>query len=942
MPVPAPEKGAARRARRAARPREAGPGAVPWIRARLRAAPGQALATGVLVMVTAFLLAALPRAVDSYESGALREALARAQADRRSVTVTADVLARDASPGRSPVPSDAELAATAEAFRDVVRPPVVPQPGADVHGVRNGTPAPTLGRALPRPAQLDPRATVVVPPREVLSGLRTVTGRLPAEAPGDDVVEAVLTARTAEVMGLEAGSSVRLATVDGAPLTVRITGTVEPRGPRPALWTAVPVVRGPAMVWVPGRGDPRGYWHFGLLSGGGAREALLRLEGGAVAFWHHPLRLEDLTPDEVPAAQRALASLSGGSDAARLQARSPVEGAVVDGDGLDALLAAFAAERRAAGPLVLVAAVGVASVAAVVLLMAGGLAAAGRRTETALLRARGGSLPGIARLLAAETAVVAVPAAAAGVLCALLLVPSRRWAAALLLGAAVAATACLALPLRAVVAHRTPWAAAREDLTAARPSRRRVVVELTVVVLVAGALAASRSGASAGVLTAAAPVLIATAAALLLRRIHPIPLRLLARATDRLSGAVVHLAVVRAGRAPAAAVMPLAAVLVALTVASFGGSVLAGVADGRSRAARAAVGADARIEAPASLPEGLAARIRRVDGVEEAAAVRVEYGLRTAGFSRPFALVAVDPSSYARLAARTGPDGGGFPAAALGRYGGTGPLPAVVSPGLAEDLGGGAATVATDSGSVGIRAAAVRAAAPAVEGDFAVVSAASLARSRPDGPGRTDGTDGTDGTEPTVLLVGGAHLDGARLRDAARGAGTGLAVKLYSEELARYESTPLQTGARLLYLAAVAACAGYGALALLLALLRTAPGRRALLARLRTMGTSRRQAHALAFLEALPPIVLAAAGGILTGLAAVLLLRPGVDLTALAFSADARGKGATVQAVLTPDPGTLLWPPAGVLVLACTVLALQTWLSGLRGPGTELRTEEHT
>ncbi len=44
----------------------------PWIRTRLRTAPGAASALAVLVLVTAFLAAAFPRAVDAYETKGLR------------------------------------------------------------------------------------------------------------------------------------------------------------------------------------------------------------------------------------------------------------------------------------------------------------------------------------------------------------------------------------------------------------------------------------------------------------------------------------------------------------------------------------------------------------------------------------------------------------------------------------------------------------------------------------------------------------------------------------------------------------------------------------------------------------------------------------------------------------------------------------------------------
>ncbi|NED16742.1 hypothetical protein G3I31_00850, partial [Streptomyces sp. SID9913] len=47
----------------------------PWVRTRLRTAPGTALALALLVAVTAFLAAALPRSVDRYGDTGLRQAV---------------------------------------------------------------------------------------------------------------------------------------------------------------------------------------------------------------------------------------------------------------------------------------------------------------------------------------------------------------------------------------------------------------------------------------------------------------------------------------------------------------------------------------------------------------------------------------------------------------------------------------------------------------------------------------------------------------------------------------------------------------------------------------------------------------------------------------------------------------------------------------------------
>src|SRR5262249_52580700 len=162
--------------------------------------------------------------------------------------------------------------------------------------------------------------------------------------------------------------------------------------------------------------------------------------------------------------------------------------------------------------------------------------------------------------------------------------------------------------------------------------------------------------------------------------------------------------------APSTTALPLLAVLVAVTVASFGGSVLAGVAHGRDHAATAAVGADARLENLDSLPAWAGRRARRLPGGREVSPGRGEDGrgpvrvendlsLDQGTAQDTFALLVVDPASYARLAAHTGLDGGRpFPARPLARDDGHRPLAAVVSPGLARAFAGGTGQVPAAAG----------------------------------------------------------------------------------------------------------------------------------------------------------------------------------------------------------------------------------------------------
>ncbi|WP_225844562.1 FtsX-like permease family protein [Streptomyces sp. HPF1205] len=958
-----------------------------WVRVRLRAAPGSALATFALVMVTAFLAAALPRAVDRYEDRALRHAVAQASPRARAVSVT-DLYRTGEDPGILPDLGPASVDRAERAFLGLASPPLRLLPGGAVYGVRTGADSAVPDPELPRTSTHPPTADLVAQ-AGLASQVRVVAGRLPRGAShdpdgaggsggsagssesggsggsggsgasggsggsaGDEpatTLEAAVTERTAKVLRLSVGRTVHLAGRSVTPLTVRISGIVAPRDPSSAYWhedsdLLAPVLSAPPTP--PGE-EPKTYWHFTMLLDRPDAVSIPLLGVGATMYWHHPVDASRLAAHDVSGIRKELASFDSGPRAVRLQRL--VDPGLQVGSGFDDLLDTFAKDRSAASPLVLIAAVGVGTAALAVLLMAGGLAAERRRAEIALLRSRGGSLPGIVARLAGETCAAAVPGAAAGTALALALLPTQRARLSVLLGLGVLVAGAAALPLRAAWAVRRVRPAARDDVVAVRPSRRRLVLELTVTALVAGAVVALRQrGTASGPdgsdpFLAAAPALLAVAAALVLLRVYPLPLRLLSRPASRLTGAVAHLGLARAGRSPAAGQLPLLALLVSLTVASFGGSVLAGVDHGRDRAATATVGADARVDARFMLDPHLPDQVRRSPGVGLTVSARVEDYSPSPALPTPYSVVIVDPASYGELTRAIGLPA--FPASVFASYHGHGPLPAVVSPKVAAAIGRAPTRITTGVGETDVRAAAVLRTTPAAPADqFVILSAAQLDARHP------DMAPYVQYSGPTTILAmnaPGRHIDGPALHRLAKESTTYVRALLRSEQRAALADTPLQRGAREVYLAAIAAGAAYSALALLLSLLQAAPARAALLARLRTMGMTRRQARRLVLLEMLPQTLLAALGGVLVGLAAIPLLRPGVDLRALAFgpgsgSPDVPPVDFGIGLGLRADPWSLALPSVGLVLLACLVLPVQVWWSGRRRESTELRAGDRT
>ncbi|MER6530496.1 FtsX-like permease family protein [Streptomyces sp. NPDC001508] len=902
----------------------------PWVRTRLRAAPLAALALALLVALTACLAAAFPRAVDRYEDAGLRRSLQQARPESTSVQITASQLAGAPSPEELAAPLlPGALRDRYEKLLDTVPEALALDRAQSAYGVTLSKNLEVPDPWIPRPSGVPARVALVA--QNGLADHATVReGRLPRTSgtvgATTPVVEAAVTAATAKSLHIKVGSVIHVPAVGRAPLAVRVTGIVTPREAAGGYWSTRPLLRTPSLMALPTGGPDRSwYWLGVLLLAPEAAPALLGTDGGPLRYWSLAPDPHRFHASDLGRLKSAVAGLESGPGLQEVRALTGPGTSVTT--GLDGVLISFSQLRAGTAPLVAVAAFGTATVAAVVLLLAGALAADRRRAEAALLRARGASLTGLAGRLCAETAAIAVPAGALGLAAALLVVPEGRTSYAVAAALTVTVIACATLPVRVALAHRSIRVAGpREDMVTTRPSRRRTVAELTLLVLAAAAVeslrrrgtsSSSADGPAGDQLVSVAPVLVGVIAALVLVRLLPFLLRRLARTAGRLRGAVGFLSLARAGRTSVSAVLPLLALLTALTTAAFGGSVLAGVNEARDRVALLAVGADARVESEGPLPSGLADRVRGVSGVRAVTEASIGYQAKPHDEQTPVPLAGVDPAGYGTLAARTGL--GAFEADRLKRPAAGGPLPALASPSVAKAYGTRRPFPVRleDGTTVSVRITVVRDRTPAVTSDgFLVVDRAGLSPAA---------------ARPTALLVTGHHVDAGALN---RTAGPTAGVRVRAQERARYADPPLQTGAEHVYTAAVAAGAGYAVLALLLALLRAAPERAALLARLRTMGLTRAQARRLLVLESLPQALLAAAGGALTGWAAIRLLSPGIDLTAVALPSAGTSAGRTE---LYPDPLALTVPAITVLVTAVGVAGVQAWWAGRRGSVRELR-----
>ncbi len=423
-------------------------------------------------------------------------------------------------------------------------------------------------------------------------------------------------------------------------------------------------------------------------------------------------------------------------------------------------------------------------------------------------------------------------------------------------------------------------------------------------------------------------------------RLYPWPLRRAARPLARRGGAVGFLGLARAGRGPAgAALLPLLALLLALSVGSFGAEVLGGAAQGRSGAALAEVGADARVESRLPLPATVVQAFRDTPGVRTVLGVQHLAGGTVGPDGGSYDLFGIDPQAYDDLAREQGSTAAAFPPSLLAYRGGA-TIPALASPALAARIrSSGVAAIDRDDyiGRYGISVVGtVPSTLLTTDQNALLVSNAALAKIADE--------QSTTVPSPDLLMIGGSAggdtLRAAVVRGTAQ-AGVDpalLTVRLRSQVLDALNGAPQPREALALYLWTIVAAGLLSVLAVLLALLQAAPSQAALLARLRTMGMGSAQGYRLMLVEALPQVFVGVAAGTLVGRATVPLLGPAVNLSGLAGTAGTV-PGATavgLHAAVLP----LVVPGLALLGLACAVVALETAVIGRRRVAVELRAGE--
>ncbi|MCX4717538.1 hypothetical protein [Streptomyces virginiae] len=934
-------------------PPSTAPRPAPWVRTRLRAAPLATLLGAALAFVAVLLAAALPRAQDRGADQALRSFLERSAAGNTSLQVTAP----SPDTGQSAQALDATLekllGPTGSTFRV--------DPDRTVHGARTTKRQPLMNPELSRPSGLPPSMNLLHV-REAEAHVKLAEGKWPGSTPtapaqatpGEAApVQVALSQKAAATLGARVGSVLKSESrVDGTP-SVEVVGLYAVLDETDDFWTD--------NLGCLARACEHFYneslaWDVDALVGTGDLDRMAAWSRTAEDFWQLPVDVGRLRADRLDATRKDIASYIAGPTAATL-ARETGRPRLHTTSWMPERFEEARARTQAAAPLAAIGPAGVGGVAFVVLCLAGALAADRRDAELRLLLARGGSRAAIVGRLLGEGAVTVLPAAAAATALAVLLLPTPRLAPTLLSAAAVALLALLAFPVRAAVL-----------LTPARPAGRwrRLVVELLVLLATVAAVVEVRRrgvappGSDLDPLLIAAPLLLALCGGLLLARLQPVVTGWLARLAGRSSGPVGFLGLARAARGSGAtgrtgpSVLPMIALLLAVTTGGFGASVLHSVDSSRLGVARLTVGGDAAISAygKSPLPAGLAKAAGELPGVRTSVPLWIDHDSALHGTtvrSSQVTVVVADPAAYAELSRTLGC--GSFDPALLATTGASAadaPLPALFSASLAgRAVQGGTYTVQPgDGGELKVRVAGTIDCTPAHPArDAATVvlptGAATALMGGADHPNRWLGIGDIDGDRLRALVRSKLPASSGTPAPApapipGSGSVAGPAaldepypVSTSAEAVTALGSDPLQRSAQRLFWAAMAGAAGFALLAVLLTLMRAVPERAALLARLRTMGLRRRQGVALILAETLPQTLAATLGGALVAAAAVALLGPAIDLSTLVGAHVPNGVRLTAGPVLTQALGLAALVAAAVFVEAAT--------SGRRQITNELR-----
>lgn len=919
---------------------------------------GAALVLALLAGAGAFAATVVPRENAQAQSSALRTELAAAQAasgpDTSSLLGSSDLssLQQSLHPATpySPVTVD-QLAEPETALRTELASLGVPlsanqadywlglDTGQYKVGFTNATPAQaalhTVRTALNFRTDLTDHADVV-------QGAMPDRARSPAGADRPGLFQVAVTEQTAATFHLSVGENLTLASAAAIPIQLQVTGILKARDPAGEFWGYDTLAVGPQFI-EPQNGPS--HWESDFFIGQGEVDALQAAFAGRGMSLAYalPLDLAHLTSGQAQPLANAIVTATSYAADLPLPGDAGTQGspAVLSVDlaaGLTQPLGQFLSQRQAVDAVLSMVVGSLTALGAAVLLLCILLLDERRSAEFTLLRARGAS-GGQLALLAARASAISVLPATAGVLLGYAFVPSPLpvfadwWVPALIALVALAGPGvAAAIRYRARAAKSTDrWSApavgVRTQRAGGRRDRvRRAVGSAAAVVLCGGAVGVLRYyGSGSNLLAALAPFLIAVPIAIGIYYLTPPVVRALTHAAARRRDAVPFIAMARASRGSTIAWLPSLALVLTLAVVAVGSIVHDTIVSGEVDGSWASVGADDVITAPVSsgsrFSPATVHNLTTLPGVARSATAGVfglgDFAKTPVAGSLPVdtVVVVVDPARYSALT--EGTPAVQLPSDLAEPADPHAPVPIVTSARVAVDFAAGTPMV-INGVYFPIRQVATATATAALPGaeDFVIVPSWALGRY------------GITAPAPSVVMLDGA-ISATTLTATLHRVAPGANLTQRAAALATLTHAPFQADTFDTLDLSMLAAALLAVVALLAGLTMGARSREQALARLATMGLSRRQANRLVLLENLPALAAALIGGVACTMAIGALIGPGIDLGVFT------GTGQSVP--LQVDPWTLTLAGAAIALTTAVTLAGHTAAAHRRGVTAALR-----
>jgi putative ABC transport system permease protein len=799
-----------------------------------------------------------------------------------------------------------------------------------LHEVTSGMPRP--------PAGYQPEFEVIY--RDQLASHVQTVGRVAGAANPHGAIEVAVTQPTAARFGLQAGSRVKVKGPSG-PVLLLVTAVVRERDPAGTFWTADPLAAAPELTEDVKRDQ---YSLQGAVLAGPGQLAAIQSAFCPVLGvscdtmqldWEFPVAVGAVTADQAQAFVNDLATAND-STYTHMGASAPD---LAVAEAMTSTLTTFIAAQAAVLAVLLLLFVSLTVIVVVVIFLAARIVVSRRDDELVMLRNRGASSRQVAMRMLRGVAPAVLLAAAAGVALDLAIIPGTSIATGWKQAAVVLAVALAGPPLIAAWRHRNPSPAVNPALILTAETRtarasvgaqRRLVAGLMLCIGAIGGLVVLRgqglspAGVTNWYLTAA-PVLVAIPAALIAMRLYPLAIRALLPVWRRRGGVAGYVGLAGAVERRTATALPAFTLVLALTLAAFGGMVNGTIIGGQISYSWQATGADALIDTNSGaydVTPAVEKSINAIPGVRHSTAVWTTAWQLPLG--RQLTVAAVDPAGYAEVTADT--PFPRIPVSALGPADSTRPVtaatvvPVLASPAAAAALGRGIVQLTSTEpmGPIRIRVAGIVAGTPAQPGGgmFVLMSLRTL-------PGVLGQPT------PNLALLTGADIDRSRLAQLVGNALPGATLEYRADVLNGLGSAPLQHAAALLMTLTAGAAAGLALLSLVFGLALGARDRELTLARLSVMGYAR--SARLVLLMALPAVLAAFAAAFGCALALPALISPALDLSVFT------GPGASVS--YRPDLAALGVPCLVILALMGVALVAETSRSRRHGVTGLLRVQ---